>query len=78
MKVLEKHGFSEVIEGTAAWYLVEHGKAEGIQEGIEKGIEKKQQEVTQKLLEEGFSLELIMRITDLTEAEIKEIQSMMK
>jgi predicted transposase/invertase (TIGR01784 family) len=53
---------------------VEEGIKKGIQKGIEKGIEKgdgeRQRKVARKMLKEGFSVEVIERLTELSEEEI--------
>ncbi|WP_201029655.1 Rpn family recombination-promoting nuclease/putative transposase [Leptospira alstonii] len=45
--------------------------AEGIQKGIEKGIEKEKLEAASKMFDEGIKIEVILRVTGLTENDLK-------
>jgi hypothetical protein len=51
----------------------EEGIKKGIQKGIKKGDEERQRKVARKMLKEGFSVEVIERLTELSEEEIKEL-----
>ena len=57
---------------------IEQGKQEGIEQGIERGIEqgmkKKAQETARNMLAEGYPLEAVQRITDLSPEELKSLQ----
>ncbi|EMY76743.1 hypothetical protein LEP1GSC060_3358 [Leptospira weilii serovar Ranarum str. ICFT] len=45
--------------------------AEGMQKGIEKGIEKEKLEAAGKMFDEGIKIEVILRVTGLTEKDLK-------
>ena len=49
------------------------GIEEGMKKGMEKGREEKNREHARKMKEENLPLDLIARITGLTEAEIEEL-----
>ena len=49
------------------------GVDKGIENGKEKGIKEATIKIASKMKKEGFSTEIIMEITDLTEEEIKQI-----
>ncbi|MED3643644.1 hypothetical protein P5F75_09600 [Caldifermentibacillus hisashii] len=55
------------------------GKEEGIEEGIKKGIEKGRKEGKREdakmMLMEGLDLNMILKITGLTESEVLELKS---
>ena len=46
---------------------IEKGRKEGREEGREEGIEKGKLEAVRKMVEEGFSVDVIVRITGLPE-----------
>ena len=48
-------------------YCMELGRKEGIEKGREEGIEKGKLEAVRKMVEEGFSVDVIVRITGLPE-----------
>ena len=49
------------------------GYNQGIEKGIEKGIEQGKKETAKKMKEEGLDIELIKKITGLTEEEINSL-----
>ena len=57
---------------------IEQGKQEGIEEGIERGkqegIEQGRKETARNMLAEGYPLEAVQRITDLSLEELKSLQ----
>jgi len=53
---------------------IEKGFEKGIEKGIEKGMEKRNIEIAKTGLKEGLPIEVIMKLTGLTEKEIKEIK----
>lgn len=55
-------------EGMAA------GIKEGIEEGIKEGIKEGRKEVAKKLMEMDLTLEQIIKVTGLTERELKEMK----
>ena len=67
-------------------YKFEEGKKEGIEEGLQKGIEKglqkggqlKEKEIVLSMLENGFDLDSISKVTKLSKEEIKNLQSKKK
>ncbi len=50
-----------------------YAKEEGIAKGIEEGKKEKAIETAQKLKQEGLTIELIMRVTGLTQEEIENL-----
>ncbi|MCK4026030.1 Rpn family recombination-promoting nuclease/putative transposase [Streptococcus iners] len=51
----------------------EEGRAEGLEEGLEKGLEKGRIEVAYQMLREGFSYELIEKLTGLSSDQINQL-----
>ena len=51
-------------------YFKNKGIEEGIEKGIEKGIEEGKEEIALNLLEEGFPIEKVVKITGLSEKDI--------
>ncbi|MFS0644413.1 Rpn family recombination-promoting nuclease/putative transposase [Siminovitchia sp. 179-K 8D1 HS] len=43
------------------------------EEGREEGIEKKQREIAKKMLQEGYSIQEIVKVTELSEAEVRKL-----
>ncbi|WLR51759.1 Rpn family recombination-promoting nuclease/putative transposase [Bacillus tianshenii] len=52
----------------------EEGRQEGIQEGRQEGLREVKKEVARKMLQEGFAVEQIMKITDLSEEEVAKLK----
>ena len=50
------------------------GTEEGIKKGMEQGIKQGIKQVASVLINENYSIEMIMKITNLTEDEIKKIK----
>ncbi|AWI13856.1 hypothetical protein CQJ30_17890 [Caldibacillus thermoamylovorans] len=50
------------------------GKEEGIEEGIKKGIKEGKREDAKMMLMEGLDLNMILKITGLTESEVLELK----
>ena len=57
---------------------IEKGRQEGIEEGLQKGIQKGMEEVVLSMLENGFDLDSISKVTKLSKEEIKNLQSRKK
>jgi predicted transposase/invertase (TIGR01784 family) len=53
--------------------LMKLERAEGEKEGITKGIEKVKWKVARRMLIEGFPIELVAKLTDLPEEEIRKL-----
>ncbi len=51
----------------------EEGIEKGISQGIEQGLERKQREIAKKMLQEGYSIREIEKMTDLSEGEIRKL-----
>ncbi|MCK3941605.1 Rpn family recombination-promoting nuclease/putative transposase [Streptococcus suis] len=51
----------------------EEGRAEGLEEGLEKGLEKGRIEVAYQMLREGFSYEMIEKLTGLSSVQIDQL-----
>ncbi|EMY77205.1 hypothetical protein LEP1GSC060_1958 [Leptospira weilii serovar Ranarum str. ICFT] len=50
----------------------EAGERQGIEKGIEKGELKKALEAARKMLAEGIKLDVVLRVTDLTEQDLRD------
>jgi len=57
---------------------IKKGLEEGIKKGIEEGIKKGKREDAKMMLKEGLDLNLIIKITELTESEILELKDELK
>ena len=56
---------------------IEKGRKEGIREGIEKGIKEGKREIAKKMLMEGADINIIVKMTELTESEVLELKDEM-
>ena len=56
---------------------IEKGRKEGIGEGIEKGIKEGKREIAKKMLMEGADINIIVKMTELTESEVLELKDEM-
>ena len=59
-------------------YKFEEGKKEGIEEGIQKGRQEGREEFVLSMLKNGFDLDSISKVTNLSKEEIKNLQSKKK
>ncbi len=66
---------AEMILNTEKHISFDQGKAEGKAEGIEIGIKQTEIETAKKMLMEGLSIDLIMRVTNLTEKQIEQMKA---
>ena len=57
---------------------LKHAEEEGIRKGIEKGRKEEQIKIAQKLLESGLGIEVVVKATGLSEAEVQDLQSRRK
>ena len=57
-----------------ARYMLQKGIEEGIEQGIEQGIVQAKLETAKNMLDEGFSIEQIVKITGLPEEAILNIE----
>ena len=67
----------EVITMTKSLYdpeVEKQGIQKGIQKGIKQGIKQEKIEMARKLLQNNFSVQMIVELTELTEEEINEIK----
>ena len=55
---------------------LEYATNKGIEEGIEQGEKRKQKEIAKNILKENISIEIIKKVTGLTEEEVKEIEKL--
>ena len=53
--------------------IEQRGEQRGMQQGMQQGIQQKAREDARKMLDEGFEVAVIARITGLSEKEIKEL-----
>ena len=51
----------------------EEGMEKGLEEGLEKGLEKGKEEIARNALSEGFSMEIVQKITGLDMETIKSL-----
>lgn len=68
-KALDSYWVGQAAEA----YTLRVGIEEGMKKGMEKGREETNREHARKMKEENLPLDLIARITGLTEAEIEEL-----
>ena len=54
---------------------LKEGREEGIKEGIQKGEIEEKRKIAFKMLREGLSLELIVKVTELDYSEIEELRN---
>ena len=54
---------------------IKEGREEGIAEGVAKGVAKGHKEIAKRMLSEGFSVEKIASLTDLSGEEIKKLKA---
>ena len=67
----------EVITMTKSLYdpeVEKQGIQKGIEQGIKQGIKQEKIEMARKLLQNNFSVQMIVELTELTEEEINEIK----
>jgi predicted transposase/invertase (TIGR01784 family) len=57
---------------------IEEGIKKGIEEGIKKGLKEGKREDAKMMLKEGLDLNLIIKITGLTESEVLELEDELK
>ena len=65
------------IRGEAMREGKEEGRREGKEEGIEEGIKKGKREIAKKMLMEGADINIIVKMTELTESEVLELKDEM-
>ena len=53
---------------------LEYAKDAGIEEGIKKGENRKSMEIAQNMLKENIPIEVISRVTGLTQEEVKKLK----
>lgn len=56
---------------------IEKGRMEGRKEGREEGRRENRKQVAEKMLEEKIDAEIIIKVTSLTEQELKQIEKNM-
>jgi len=54
---------------------LETAEKKGIKKGIEQGVQGTKTEITKNLLKEGYSIEMIVKVTGLTKASIEQLKS---
>lgn len=73
-EIMEIFDMADIEQNPLAQHLVEKGRQEGLQKGIQEGLLLKAKEVAAQLLQQGFEVEAILKLTGLSAEQLKELQ----